>query len=96
MRRSAIFLLLLGPALGQCVPQARVSAAKSRGAQDLGCPSERVSVYRTAEGLYVARGCGKWVEYDCLSSGRGTMIYADTVCLARAQALGHPNAPLGE
>ena len=64
MRRSAMFLLLLAPALGQCVPHARVSVARSRGAQDLGCPSDRVSVYRTAEGLYVARGCGKWVEYD--------------------------------
>jgi len=92
MKRSAIFLLLLAPVLGQCVPQARVSVARSRGAQDLECPSERVRVYRTAEGLYVARGCGKWVEYDCLSSGRGT-IYADTVCFARGQALVHPDAP---
>ena len=72
MQRSAMFLLLLGPALGQCVPQARISVARSRGAQDLGCPSEHVNVYRTAEGLYVARGCGKWVEYDCRDLGWGS------------------------
>jgi hypothetical protein len=95
MQRSAIFLLLLAPALGQCVPQGRVSVARSRGAQDLECPSERVHVYRTAEGLYVVRGCGKWAEYDCLSSGRGT-IYAETACFARGQTLVHHDALLSE
>ena len=38
------------------------------GAQDLDCPIEQVSGYRGPGGVYVARGCGKWAEYDCIST----------------------------
>jgi hypothetical protein len=88
MRPFAMFFILFGSALCQCVPPAGTTVAKSRGERDLGCPGERVSSYRAGDGLYVARGCGKWVQYDCVSSGRGT-IFAETVCAARGEALVH-------
>jgi hypothetical protein len=88
MRPSTGFVLLLVSSLWHCVPPARANVAKSRGERDLACPSERVNAYEAGEGLYIARGCGKWVEYDCLSSGGGT-VYAGTICIARGQAIVH-------
>jgi len=86
-----MFVVFLGATLWQCVPPAGAEVARSRGERDLVCPIERVSAYRAGHGLYVVRGCGKWLEYDCISSGRGT-IYADTVCAARGVAMVHADS----
>jgi hypothetical protein len=53
------------------------------GAQDLECPIEEVSAYEGRGGVYVARGCGKWAEYNCLSTR------FDTMCVPRARAEVH-------
>jgi hypothetical protein len=42
--------------------------ARNAGASDLQCPVEHVSAYRARGGVYVARGCGQWVEYNCLAT----------------------------
>lgn len=52
------------------------------------CPADKVVAYRAGDGRYVAHGCGKWTEYDCLSSGRGT-VYAETVCTGRGRPVVH-------
>jgi hypothetical protein len=82
MRRISALLATLGLLLCQCVPPAPSGVARSRGAEDLSCPIEHVRAYRAAEGLYVARGCGRWAQYDCISSGRAT-VFAATVCSGR-------------
>jgi hypothetical protein len=91
MSRSYRYLGLSALWLCQCAPPAPAKVAQSRGAADLACPIEGVSAYRAGQGEYVARGCGRWVEYDCLSSGRGT-LYASTMCTARGQAAVHTDA----
>jgi hypothetical protein len=74
-------LLAMTPFVPGCerVPgQVRLS-----GAQDLDCPIETVSAYRGEDGAYVARGCGKWAEYDCLSTR------FDVMCVPHAAAEVH-------
>jgi hypothetical protein len=88
MRSSAILAGILCSGMLHCVPPAASGVARSRAAADLACPEEKVVAYRAGEGRYVARGCGRWTEYDCLSSGRGT-VYAETVCTARSQPIVH-------
>ncbi len=91
MTKSILVLSFGALALCHCVPTSASKVAQSRGAQDLACPVEQVAGYRAGEGHYVARGCGKWVEYDCLSSGRGT-LFAETSCSGRGQAVVHSDA----
>jgi hypothetical protein len=88
MRAIVAVVSALVPTLCQCVPAAPSSVAQSRGAGDLSCPIEHVAAYRAGDGVYIARGCGRWVQYDCISSGRGT-AFVSTVCSARGQALVH-------
>jgi hypothetical protein len=71
-----------------CVPPAASGVARSRAAADLPCPEDQIVAYRAGDGRYVARGCGKWTEYDCLSSGRGT-VYVETVCTGRGRPVVH-------
>jgi hypothetical protein len=75
----------------QCVSYQLVAAAKSRGAADLDCPVDHVRAYRATDGGYVARGCGYWAEYDCVTSGRGTWD-PQTACVARARPEVHEDA----
>jgi len=82
MRTTTKILAPLALTFCHCVPPAASGVAQRRGAQDLQCPLEDVSAYRAGDGEYVARGCGRWVQYDCISSGKGT-VDAATVCTAR-------------
>jgi hypothetical protein len=72
----------------QCVPPAATGVATSRAEADLPCPKDQIVAYPAGNGRYVARGCGKWTEYDCLSSGRGT-LYAETICAGRGRPVVH-------
>ena len=88
MMKALHFLAFGALLLCHCVPTAPSRVAQRRGAQDLACPVEQVAGYRAGQGHYVARGCGKWVEYDCISSGRGTLD-ATTTCSTRGQPVVH-------
>ena len=75
-----IVLLMLSPS-GCAAASAASLAARSRASEDLGCPSDRVHAYLAKGGTYVARGCGGWVQYDCVSPDDG-----DTMCIPHTHA----------
>jgi hypothetical protein len=62
-------LLALSLFVPACV-DAQGIQVRNLGAVDLSCPADRVNVYTTANQWpttdYVARGCGKWAEYECV------------------------------
>jgi hypothetical protein len=60
------FLCLSAASLvaGGCSSTGQVQAL---GSADLQCPSREVHVVR-GSGSYTAHGCGKWIEYDCITS----------------------------
>lgn len=87
MRFVPGFAGVLALSLCQCVSSSLSNTAKSRGAVDLQCPVENVAAYRAEGGGYVARGCGRWAEYDCIRSGRG--INQSSVCVAHQRAEVH-------
>ncbi len=64
MRVPRCVLCVLASSIVACGPTLS-EVARVNGARDLGCPSEQVSAYAATDGRYVARGCGKWVEYVC-------------------------------
>lgn len=82
------FLPIVALTLCHCVGAELRDAARTRGATDLGCPIERVVTYRAAGGVYVARGCGHWVDYDCVVSATGT-VYQEAVCVPHGKAEVH-------
>ena len=88
MRYLHPFVAFVAIGMIHCVPPAASGVARSRAAGDIPCPQDQVVAYEAAGGRYVARGCHKWVEYDCVSTGRGT-VYAETVCAARGQPVLH-------
>jgi hypothetical protein len=45
------------------------------GAGVLHCPADLVSAYETRKGPYVAKGCGRWVFYDCVSTRYATRCF---------------------
>jgi hypothetical protein len=85
MRTTTKILAPLALTLCHCVPPSPSSVAQRRGAEDLQCPLEDVKAYRAGDGEYIARGCGHWVQYDCIASGRGT-VARETICVARGNA----------
>jgi hypothetical protein len=83
MRRLALSLvvLVLLSSSGCAAVSAASLVAKSRASEDLGCPSEHVHAYFAKGGTYVARGCGGWVQYDCVTPDDG-----DVVCIPHTHA----------
>jgi hypothetical protein len=53
-----------------CVEQ----KVRALAAPDLRCPEARIDVVGSA-GSYVARGCGKWVEYTCIGERSGLTCF---------------------
>jgi hypothetical protein len=73
--------LLLG--IAACGP-GLADVARQRGAADLDCSPEFVDAYRARGGVYVARGCERWVQYTCVPSAAGP------VCIAESKAEAKP------
>lgn len=71
--------------LPQCV-NAMAVEARTVGVEDLHCPAKEVGSYRVSEGRYVARGCGRWVQYECVMARYGAH------CTPRAEAVVHSGA----
>ncbi len=67
LRRTLIVCAYGMLTLAGCV-KSEAEEARYLGAGDLRCPADQVSAYRTQKGPYVAKGCGRWVFYDCVST----------------------------
>ncbi len=88
--RSILALLLSGCALGPTI----ADAAKARGAADLSCASEHISVDGFSGGVVIVRGCGAWTQYTCFYSGNSGGRYSrpgDPVCVTDAPARVFPD-----
>ena len=71
MRKRAAWWALWLPfsiALSACGAGPLSRTAQARGAADLDCPAGHVSAYLARGGVFVARGCGYWIEYSCFRS----------------------------
>jgi hypothetical protein len=81
--RSSLALLLGVVPVCACGPYA-AETARATAARDLSCPADQVEAYSSVGGRYVARGCGHWVEYVCLTNA-GPYRRATVVCFPPAQ-----------
>jgi hypothetical protein len=63
LRLLSVMMLL---SLGQCGTYDTVAIVHSVGASGLHCNDDQVVVRESAGGTYVAQGCGRWTEYDCV------------------------------
>jgi hypothetical protein len=85
MRRISVTLgVCFALGLSAC-ESSLAQTARARGATDLDCPAELVTAYRAQGGVYVARGCERWIGYACYSD-RG----AGAVCTPQAEPHPHP------
>jgi hypothetical protein len=41
--------------------------ARTRAANDLGCPAAQISLHNASDGSTIAAGCGMWTQYWCFS-----------------------------
>jgi hypothetical protein len=96
--RRVLFPVLSMLAVSLFVPGCadfQVQQVQALGAADLRCPTDRVSVYTTRDVWpatdYVARGCGKWAEYECVRREDGAQR-----CFPRLHADVHPEANGGQ
>ena len=89
MRRIVVVSSVLGFALGllACEPSL-AQTARARGVTDLDCPADHVTAYRAQGGVYVARGCERWIGYACYSDRA-----AGAVCVPQADP--HPHRTPG-
>jgi len=60
-----VFSLLAAVALCGCESRFFDVYVRPHGAMDLKCPSGDVGGYNAGGNVWVARGCGRWVSYDC-------------------------------
>jgi len=79
--RAVLGALLLS--LCQCLSSPNAERVRSIGTSDLSCPT--VEAYRADDGLYVARGCGKFAVYDCEEGGHAVL------CVPHARARVEPD-----
>jgi hypothetical protein len=92
--KRALFAVLSMLAVSLFVPGCanfQAQQVQALGAADLRCSTDRVSVYTTRSVWpatdYVARGCGKWAEYECVLREDGAQR-----CSPRLRADVHPEA----
>ena len=75
MLRRTLFVCACGMlTLAGCV-KSEAEEARCQGTRDLRCPADQVGAYRTQKGPYVAKGCGRWVFYDCVSTRFATQCF---------------------
>ena len=72
----AIGICACGPTIGDLV--------RVRGASDIDC-GDNVDAYPVRGGLWIAKGCGRWVEYTCFYSRLGNPI-----CIRQSDAKSLP------
>jgi hypothetical protein len=65
VRTLGTLMLAALPACGPSLSE----VARQRGVADLDCSSELVHAYRARGGVYIARGCERWIQYTCLAGG---------------------------
>jgi hypothetical protein len=89
------FALALSFLLTACAMSPTIAdAAKARGAADLNCASDRISVAESEGGVVVVRGCGARTRYTCFYSrdpNAGRFTASEAICLTDAPARIYPD-----